>query len=50
MARRWLKRLFLFVAAVALLALGWDRLLGIYRVERNDLEIEFVVADAETGS
>jgi len=50
MARRWWKWLLLTPIAVSLLVWGADRLQIIYWVGRTDLEVEFAVADAATGS
>jgi hypothetical protein len=50
MTRRWCKRLLLGALAGALLVVGYDRVQGIHWVGSTDLEVEFTVTDAATGS
>ena len=48
MSWRWWIRLLIAVTILPLLAVGYDRSRWFYWVGKTDLEIEFVVTDAET--
>ncbi len=50
MARRWWKWLLLIVCMGPLLIWGYDRMLMIGWVGGTDLEVEFAVTDADSGS
>jgi hypothetical protein len=50
MARRWRIRLLIAAIAVPLLILGLDSVQTIHWVGSTDLEIEFAITDAVTGS
>jgi len=50
MARRWRTLLLIAAIVVPLLLWGYDRVQTIYWVGSTDLEVEFAITDAATGS